>query len=132
MESASDQFDSRRSTVYAREGVVATSQPLAAEAGIAMLREGGNAFDAAVATAATLNVVEPMSTGIGGDAFALYRTAEGEVGTLRSCGGAPQRATRETFRDRLGEDATMPDVGPLTITVPGAARGWEHTIEAHG
>ena len=129
-----DRFDSRRSTVYANRGVVSTSQPLAAQAGVRTLREGGNAFDAAVATAAALNVVEPMSTGIGGDAFALYRTADGEVGALRSCGGAPQRATREAVRDRVGDgdDAEMPDFGPLAITVPGAARGWEHTVETHG
>jgi len=133
MEPDLDRFDSRRSTVYANRGVVATSQPLAAQAGVRVLREGGNAFDAAVATAAALNVVEPMSTGIGGDAFALYRTADDEVGALRSCGGAPQAATREAVRDRLGdEDAEMPDFGPLAITVPGAARGWEHTVEEHG
>ena len=72
-----DLFGSRRSTVYADRGVVATSQPLAAEAGAATLRDGGNAFDAAVATAAALNVVEPTSTGLGGDVFALYKTADG-------------------------------------------------------
>ena len=132
-----DRFKSRRSTVYAPEGVVATSQPLAAEAGIEMLQEGGNAFDAAVATAAALNVVEPMSTGIGGDAFALYRTADGKVGAMRSCGGAPDDITIEAVRDAVdggdGDDeATMPETGPLTITVPGAARGWEHTVETHG
>ena len=132
METDLDRFDSRRSTVYANRGVVATSQPLAAEAGVGVLREGGNAFDAAVATAAALNVVEPMSTGIGGDAFALYRTANGDVGAMRSCGGAPEQATREAVRGRLAEDATMPDVGPLTITVPGAARGWAHTVAEHG
>ncbi len=79
---------SRRSNVLARRGLVATSQPLAAMAGLRMLLDGGNAADAAVATAATLAVVEPMSTGIGGDAFALFYDAQaspdaGRVGTYR-------------------------------------------------
>jgi len=134
-----DRFDSRRSTVYARNGMVATSQPLAAQAGVAALREGGNAFDAAVTTAAALNVVEPMSTGIGGDAFALYRTADGNVGAFRSCGGAPADATLSTVRERVAErsgvdpaGATMPDAGPLAVTVPGTVRGWDRLLADHG
>ncbi|MDF9746214.1 gamma-glutamyltransferase family protein [Natrinema salsiterrestre] len=134
-----DQFTSRRSTVYATRGVVATSQPLAAEAGVATLRDGGNAFDAAVATAAALNVVEPTSTGLGGDVFALYKTADGEVGALRSCGGAPADASLEAIRERVADeeevdpdDARMPEYGPLTVTVPGTARGWERTVEELG
>jgi gamma-glutamyltranspeptidase/glutathione hydrolase len=133
-----DTFGSRRSTVYGPRGVVATSQPLAAEAGLSMLREGGNAFDAAVATAAALNVVEPTSTGLGGDVFALYRTADGDVGAMRSCGGAPEGATRERVRaavagdDEEPSEAAMPDAGPHTVTVPGTARGWEATVEELG
>jgi len=134
-----DRFDSRRSTAYARNGMVATSQPLAAQAGVAALREGGNAFDAAVTTAAALNVVEPMSTGIGGDAFALYRTADGDVGAFRSCGGAPADATLGTVRERVAErsgvdpvEATMPGAGPLAVTVPGTVRGWERLLADHG
>jgi gamma-glutamyltranspeptidase/glutathione hydrolase len=134
-----DRFDSRRSTAYAPNGIVATSQPLAAEAGVATLRDGGNAFDAAVATAAALNVVEPTSTGLGGDVFALYRTADGEVGAMRSCGGAPGDATIENVREAVAEDenvdpadATMPDLGPHTVTVPGTARGWEATLDELG
>jgi gamma-glutamyltranspeptidase/glutathione hydrolase len=150
-----DRFTSRRSTVYANEGIVATSQPLAAEAGVELLRNGGNAFDAAVATAAALNVVEPTSTGLGGDAFALYRTADGEVGAMSACGGAPADATIENVRESVrdhedsadwypenrgsavdGDDDTddlgMPFLGPHAVTVPGSARGWEATVERHG
>jgi len=150
-----DRFNSRRSTVYGKRGIVATSQPLAAQAGIQILRDGGNAFDAAVATAAALNVVEPTSTGLGGDVFALYRTADGEVGAMRSCGGAPADATIDTVRQALEDDddrsqyyqgsrgyavdeaktsdaVEMPFFGPHTVTVPGTARGWETTVEELG
>ena len=147
-----DRFTSRRSTVYGQRGVVATSQPLATEAGIRILRAGGNAFDAAVATAAALNVVEPTSTGLGGDVFALYRTADGDVGAMRACGGAPADATIENVRTALAEtddtsayypedrgyavdgaaEAEMPFYGPHAVTVPGTARGWEATIAELG
>ena len=134
-----DQFNSRRSTVYGQRGVVASSQPLASQAGISVLEDGGNAFDAAVATAAALNVVEPTSTGLGGDVFALYRTADGEVGAMRSCGGAPAGATIETVSEAVAADegvdpgdAEMPVTGAHTVTVPGTARGWEATVERFG
>ncbi|WP_227356998.1 gamma-glutamyltransferase family protein [Haladaptatus salinisoli] len=149
-----DRFTSRRSTVYAPNGIVATSQPLAARAGLSLLERGGNAFDAAVATAAALNVVEPTSTGLGGDVFALYRTADGEVGAMRSCGGAPSEATVENVRSSVAnrddsskwypsnrgyavdEEATddfeMPFLGPHAVTVPGTARGWEATVRRLG
>ncbi|WP_232688865.1 gamma-glutamyltransferase family protein [Halobacterium zhouii] len=134
-----DRFSSRRSTVYGQRGVVATSQPLAAQAGISVLEDGGNAFDAAVATAAALNVVEPTSTGLGGDVFACYRTADGDVGAMRSCGPAPADATIENVREAVADDqdvapenAEMPDTGPHTVTVPGTARGWEATVERLG
>jgi gamma-glutamyltranspeptidase/glutathione hydrolase len=150
-----DRFTSRRSTVYANDGIVATSQPLAAEAGVELLRDGGNAFDAAVAVAAALNVVEPMSTGLGGDTFALYRTADGEVGSMRACGGAPADATIENVRQSVrdheesaswypenrgyavdssddSDEISMPFLGPHAVTVPGSARGWEATVERYG
>ena len=126
-----DTFDSRRSTVYGPTGAVATSQPLATQAGMDALAAGGNAFDAAVTAAATQAVVEPMSTGIGGDAFALYRQADGTVGALRACGGAPAAATRETVRAAVDGDR-MPTTGAHTITVPGAVRGWEQTLARFG
>ncbi len=133
-----DRFNSRRPTVYAPEGIVATSQPLAAEAGKEILRDGGNAFDAAVATAAALNVVEPTSTGLGGDVFACYRTADGDVGAMRASGGAPESATRERVREAVADVETdpaeveMPEFGPHAVTVPGTARGWEATVAELG
>jgi gamma-glutamyltranspeptidase/glutathione hydrolase len=134
-----DRFGSRRSTAYASRGMVATSQPLAARAGLSVLEDEGNAFDTAVATAAALNVVEPTSTGLGGDVFALYRTADGEVGAMRSCGGAPGDATVEAVRESIAAeegidpaDAEMPMRGPHTVTVPGTARGWELTARELG
>lgn len=134
-----DRFTSRRSTVYAPNGIVATSQPLAAQAGLSTLQNGGNAFDAVVATAAALNVVEPTSTGLGGDVFALYRTADGTTGAMRSCGGAPAEATIDTVRDALASDGdksagevTMPETGAHTVTTPGTARGWEATVDRFG
>lgn len=134
-----DRFESRRSTVYGTGGVVATSQPLAAQAGLDALRNGGNAFDAAVTTAATLNVVEPHMTGIGGDVFALYRTADGDVGGLQSGGPSPEAATIERVRSRIAEErdvdpeqAEIESTSPHAVTVPGAVRGWEAILEPFG
>ncbi len=75
-------FAARRSVVMARDGMVATSQPLATEVGVSILKKGGNAFDAAIATALTLNVVEPMSTGVGGDMFAIVTSKPAKLPTL--------------------------------------------------
>lgn len=130
-----DRFESRRSTVYAPNGTVATSQPLAATAALSRLRQGNNAFDAAITAAAVLNVVEPTGTGIGGDVFALYRTENGHIGAMQSCGAAPTEATPEAVRARISSDEdepSMPFTGPLTVTVPGTARGWEQLLDRFG
>ena len=125
-------FVSRRSSVYGRNGIVATSQPLATAAGLEILAKGGNAADAAVAAGAALNVTEPTSTGIGGDMFALYYSAETKrVTALNGSGRAPAALTL----DRLKQDGFSTELPPFhahTITVPGACAGWFDLIERHG
>ena len=106
-----ERFASRRSAVVARHGLVATSQPLAAMAGLRVLMDGGNAADAAVTVAAMLNVVEPMSTGIGGDCFALfYESSSERVSALNGSGQAPREFTLAEAQ-RLGLDE-IPLTGP--------------------
>ncbi|ABF45438.1 gamma-glutamyltransferase 2. Threonine peptidase. MEROPS family T03 [Deinococcus geothermalis DSM 11300] len=107
-----------RQAVYAQRGMVATSQPLAAQAGLSILQQGGNAVDAAIATAAALTVVEPTSNGLGGDLFALV-WARGELHGLNASGAAPAALTRDVL---AGGD--MPRHGWTPVTVPGAVRGW--------
>ena len=125
-------FASRRSPVYGRRGMVATSQPLAVAAGLDALAAGGNAADAAVATAAALNVTEPTSTGIGGDCFALYyEAASGTVTALNGSGRAPAALTIERLR-REGFERELPAFHAHTVTVPGACAGWCDLIERHG
>jgi gamma-glutamyltranspeptidase/glutathione hydrolase len=124
-------FPSRRSNIVARNGLVATSQPLAAQAGLDVLKTGGNAVDAAIATIATLCVVEPCFTGIGGDAFALiWMAKEGKLAGLNASGPAPQRLTADFIRQQ-GHDK-MPMLGPLAVTVPGSLRGWQLALERYG
>ena len=127
-------FSSRRSTVYGKAGMVASSQPLATAAGLEILARGGNAADAAVATAAALNVTEPTSTGLGGDMFALFYDAKtGQVTALNGSGRAPGGLTLELV-GRVGarRDAPLPPFHPYTVTVPGACAGWCDLIEKHG
>jgi gamma-glutamyltranspeptidase/glutathione hydrolase len=124
-------FSSRRSPILARHGMVATSQPLAAMAGLQVLMKGGNAADAAVTTAAMLNVVEPMSTGIGGDCFALiYEASSGQVTALNGSGRAPRAFTLEEAQ-RLGL-LEIPFTGPLPVTVPGTVSGWQALLDRFG
>jgi len=124
-------FPSRRSAVMSNHGIVATSQPLAAQAGVSMLLQGGNAIDAAIATAAALNVVEPMSTGLGGDAFALvYLSRSNELKALNASGRAPYAASLATLRN-LGYQK-MPATGIHTVTIPGALDGWCSLLDQYG
>ena len=125
-------FASRRSPVYARHGVVASSQPLASEAGLEILRQGGNAADAAVATAATLALTEPTSTGLGGDMFALhYDAATAKVTALNGSGRAPAALTLDLLKEQGFADA-LPPLHAHNITVPGACAGWCDLLERHG
>jgi gamma-glutamyltranspeptidase / glutathione hydrolase len=124
-------FRSRRSNVLARRGMVATSQPLAAQAGLDILMQGGSAADAAVATAAMLNVVEPISTGVGGDCFALYYEAgTGRVTALNGSGRAPAGASIEAVT-ALGY-GTMPRFTGHSVSVPGTVAGWGDLLARHG
>ncbi len=113
-----------RSPVLATRGIVAASQPLAAAAGLRVLQEGGNAIDAAIATAATLNVVEPMMAGIGGDLFALVYDADSQkLYGLNATGRAGALASAQKLRERGLESVPYNDI--LAVTVPGALDGWE-------
>ena len=120
-----------RSPVLARNGMIATSQPLASAAGLRVLMEGGNAVDAGIAAAAVLNVVEPMMCGIGGDLFALYWEAETEtLHALNATGRAGARADAAKLRaDGLSR---MPGRGPHAVTVPGALDGWDELVTRFG
>ena len=124
-------FCSRRSNVLACRGMVATSQPLAAQAGLSMLQAGGNAADAAIATAAMLNVVEPISTGIGGDCFALYWDAKTKTVTaLNGSGRAAGAASIAELRG-LGY-SKMPTFTGHAVSIPGTVAGWSDLLERHG
>lgn len=125
-------FNSRRSTVYGTRGIVSSSQPLAAEAGMRILQKGGNAADAAVATAAALNVTEPTSTGIGGDCFALFFDSTNKtVSGVNGSGRAPSNLTLDKVIED-GFETGLPRFHAHTVTVPGAAAGWIDTLEKHG
>jgi gamma-glutamyltranspeptidase / glutathione hydrolase len=115
--------------VYAPNGVVATSQPLASQAGLAVLKNGGNAIDAAVTAAAVLSVVEPYMTGIGGDMFAMLWLEKEQ--RLVGINGSGHAGALMTF-DKMAERRRVPDEGPESITLPGALSGWAKLLETHG
>lgn len=117
-----------RSVVVAKHGIVATSHPLAAEAGLDILKAGGNAADAAIAANAMLGVVEPMSCGIGGDMFVIYwDNATGKLHGLNASGRSPLKISRELFSEQGIQQ--IPVEGPLSWSVPGCVSGWG---ELHG
>ncbi|CAI8008800.1 Glutathione hydrolase-like YwrD proenzyme [Geodia barretti] len=117
-------FDSRRSTVLATNGMVATSQPLAAMAGLQVLMDGGNATDAAITAAAALNVVEPNSTGVGGDLFALVWNEKEK--SVRAINGSGRAAAASDIEELTSQGyRSMPGAGPYSVCVPGTVHGWE-------
>ena len=113
-----------RSLVYGRRGIVCSNSPLAASAGLEVMREGGNAFDAALAVAATEAVTLVPLCGMGGDSFILaYEAASGQLTGINSSGVAPTGATVDYYRSRGYEE--MPIDGPHSISVPGEVAAWE-------
>jgi gamma-glutamyltranspeptidase/glutathione hydrolase len=125
----------------ARNGIVATSQPLAAQVGVDILKKGGNAIDAAVATAATLSVIEPMNVGPGGDLFLIvYIARENRLYALNASGKAPSGQTVARMNELgyrwnpkdWGPGSGMPSRGILTVTVPGAVWGWQEALSRFG
>ena len=130
-------FASRRSVVHSTYGIVACTQPLAAQAGQSILRAGGNAADAAVAVAAALNMTEPSSTGIGGDMFCLFYNAKTKkVHALNGSGRSSHNSTLERMRSDIGLRAKESGIIPMSsvhsVTTPGAAAGWVDTVEKFG
>jgi len=130
-----------RSEVMARNGMVAASQPLAAQVGLDILKKGGNAIDAAVATAATLTLMEPMNVGPAGDLFAIvYVAKENKLYALNASGMAPtgQTVARMNAAGYAASEKTrgpgsgMPSGGILTVTVPGAVWGWDEVLHRFG
>jgi gamma-glutamyltranspeptidase/glutathione hydrolase len=130
-----------RSEVLATHGMVATSQPLAAQAGLQVLMQGGNAIDAAVATAGVLSLVEPMSVGVASDMFALvYIAGDHRVYVLNSSGTAPSGATLAHLNElgyhadphTWGPTSGMPEYGILAVTVPGTVWGWQAVLKRFG
>ena len=126
-----DFHQSGRSPVYSVNGMAATSMPIASLTAIEVLRAGGNAVDAAVAACAVLAVVEPQSTGLGGDCFCLYAPPE----AARSSPSMVRAGRRERLRStRSGLRVATPpdDISPHGVTIPGAVSGWQSLLDAHG
>lgn len=124
-------YPSRRSLVYGNQGMVATSQPLAAQAGLDILKKGGNAVDAAIATAATLTVVEPTGNGLGSDAFAIiWMKKDKELYGLNASGKAPYALSVEQLKEDGHEE--MPVRGWEPVMVPGMPAGWAKAHERFG
>ena len=127
-------FSSRRSTVHGTNGGVATSQPIASQVGIDILKAGGNAVDAAVTMASTLGVVEPMSTGIGGDIFALIWDPKTEkIDSFNGSGTSSRHSDpKEIINRGFNSIPTEGDGSAYSVSVPGSVDGWQKILEKHG
>ncbi len=121
-------YPSFRPVVMGRNGMVCSGHPLASQSGIALLQQGGNFADAALATAAALNVVEPLMSGIGGDGFTMvYRKADDRLEVCNGTGAAPYAATRERYQAQ-----GIPMKGILSVSVPGLVNSWLDVHERYG
>ncbi|MBQ9008474.1 MAG: gamma-glutamyltransferase family protein [Clostridia bacterium] len=126
-------YPSQRFPIYARNGMVNCSSPMAAAAGLEALRRGGNAMDAAVAAAACLTVTEPTANGLGSDAFALiWSEKDRQLYGLNSSGPAPQRISPEQVLATDAADGHMPRLGWTPVTVPGAVAAWAEITKRFG
>ena len=126
-------YETLRSPAMGLRGVVATSQPLAANAGLDILKKGGNAIDAAVATAAVLTLVEPNSTSLGGDAFIMiYIAAEKKLVGINASGRAPYTMTLDALNVKLDKHGMDRIRGIYSVSVPGAVDGWFEVLEQYG
>jgi len=123
-------YASQRLPIFGRN-VVATSHPVAAQAGLRMLMQGGNAVDAAIATAAAMTIVEPCSNGLGSDAFCILWDGQSLHG-LNASGPAPQAWTPDYFKRKHGDGEAPPKRGWDAVTVPGAVAGWVALSERFG
>jgi len=122
-----------RSEIIARNGAAATSQPLATQVAISILQQGGSAVDAAIAANATLGLVEPTGSGMGGDLFALIWDPKAQkVVGLNASGRAPKGQTLDDLVKRLGPGKMIPSHGSLSVTVPGAVAGWVELHKKYG
>ncbi len=126
-------YETLRSPAMGLRGVVATSQPLAANAGLDILKKGGNAIDAAVATAAVLTLVEPNSTSIGGDAFIMiYIAEEDKLVGINASGRSPYSMTLDALKTKLAKHDMDRIRGIYSVSVPGAVDGWFEVLEKYG
>ena len=123
-------YPSSRKVIFGSRGMVCASQPLAAQAGLDVMKKGGNAVDAAIATAACLTVLEPTGNGLGSDAFAIVCSSDGKIHGLNASGPAPRALDVESLRSRYG--GSMPKYGWDAVTVPGAVAAWAEMSKKFG
>lgn len=126
-------FNSRRSVVYSTKGIIAASQPLAAQAGLDILKAGGNAVDAAIATAAALGVTEPCSTGVGGDMFMIYWDEKKQKAfAMNGSGRSPAELTIVKCRELGLSGNLLPPQDANSVTIPGQVAGWFDAMDTYG